>query len=133
MLVMYSPVELVCVWEALGPGTLPDGDQPVLVWMQHPALLHRWRWVGGGRRKETIIPNASIETSPLIVTVADGKEDEGLRIGSSSPGVRQAPGDQGVLLLVCRVALRLLALHTGADTPEANQVNLDEQERLWHS
>ena len=133
MLVKGSPVELVCVGEALRPGALPDGDQPVLVWVQHPALLSHWLWVGDSCGEEAIILNPSIETSPLIVTVADGKEDEGLRIGSSSPGVGQAPGDQGVLLLVCRVALRLLALHTGADTPEANQVNLDEQERIWHA
>ena len=135
MLVKGSPVELVGVGEALRPGALPDGDQPVLVWVQHPPLLAHWLWVGDSCREEAIILNPSIETSPLVVTVTDGKRrlDEGLRKGSSSPGVGQAPGDQGVLLLVCRVALRLLALHTGADTPEADKVNLDEQEGIWHS
>ena len=73
MLVQGSPVELVRVREALRPGALPDRDQPVLVWMQHPALLPHWLWVGDGCRKEAIILNASIETSPLVVTVADGK------------------------------------------------------------
>ena len=75
MLVQGSPVELVRVREALRPGALPDRDQPVLVWMQHPALLPHWLWVGDSCRKEAIILNASIETSPLVVTVADEKKN----------------------------------------------------------
>ena len=75
MLVKGSPVELVGVREALRPSTLPDRDQPVLVWLQHPALLPHRLWVGDGCRKEAIILNSSIETSPLIVTVADEKKN----------------------------------------------------------
>ena len=46
MLVKGSPVELVSVREALGPGALPDRDQPVLVWVQHSPLLPHWLRVG---------------------------------------------------------------------------------------
>ena len=77
MLVKGSPVELVSVRESLGPGALPDGDQPVLVGVQHPALLPHWLWVGDSCRKEAVILNPSIETSPLVVTVADGKKMKG--------------------------------------------------------
>ena len=46
VLVKGSPVELVGVREALGPGALPDRDQPVLVWVQHSPLLPHWLRVG---------------------------------------------------------------------------------------
>ena len=74
MLVKGSPVELVRVGESLGPGALPDGDQPVLVWVQHPPLLPHWLGVGDGCRKETVILNSTIESSPLVVTVAGGRK-----------------------------------------------------------
>ena len=74
MLVKGSPVELVRVGESLGPGALPDGDQPVLVWVQHPPLLPHWLRVGDGCRKEAVILNSAIETSPLVVTVAGDKK-----------------------------------------------------------
>ena len=76
MLIKASPVELVGVREALGPGALPDGDQPVLVWMQHPPLLPHRLWVGNGCRKEAIIFNSSVQTSPLVVAVAEKKMDK---------------------------------------------------------
>ena len=73
MLVQGSPIELVSVRESLGPCTLPHGDQPVLVRVQHSALLPHRLWVGDGGRKEPIIFNSAIEASPLVVTIAGGK------------------------------------------------------------
>ena len=74
MLVEGSPIELVSVRESLGPCTLPHGDQPVLVRVQHSALLPHRLWVGDGGRKEPVIFNSAIEASPLVVTVAGGKK-----------------------------------------------------------
>ena len=104
---------------------LPMGSGLVMVVEKNPSFSTRpyrpahWlcRLLGAGRQSQGHFQHVFQRQSGLCI----------------SPGVGEAPGDQGVLLLVCRVALRLLALHTGADTPEANQVNLDEQERLWHA
>ena len=66
--------KLVGVRESLGPCALPHGDQPVLVRVQHSALLPHRLWIGDGGRKEPVIFNSAIEASPLVVTVAGGKK-----------------------------------------------------------
>ena len=53
--------------------------------------------------------------------------------GCSLPSVGQAPRNEGVLLLVCRVTLGLLTLHAGANTPDAAKVNLGEPIKRWHA
>lgn len=113
MFVEDVPEEAVGVRESLRASALPDADHPVLLRMQHAPLKHNhtqfslaphagvlrlaWRsyllahglGVGDGGAEEAVPLQPAVQPGPVVVSVA---------------GVRQAPGDQGVELPVCRVA-----------------------------
>lgn len=75
--------EPVGVRKALGAGTLPHAHHPVLLWVKHAALLAHGLGVGDSGAEEAVPLQAPVEAGPVVVPV---------------PGVRQAPGDEGVEL-----------------------------------
>jgi len=69
VLVPDAAREEVAVREALGPGGLPHTDKPVLVGVDHLALLAMRFGVGDGGLEETLPGNPAIGASPVIVPV----------------------------------------------------------------
>ena len=94
---------------------LPMGSGLVMVVEKNPSFSTRpyrpahWlcRLLGAGRQSQGHFQHVFQRQSGLCI----------------SPGVGEAPGDQGVLLFVRRVALRLLALRAGAHAPAVVEVD----------
>ena len=67
----------------LGSCALPDGDEAVLLRVQHAALLAHGLGVCDGGGEEAVVLEPTVQARPLVVPVG---------------GVRQAPGDKCVAL-----------------------------------
>ena len=101
VLVQNRPAELVRVRESLGASALPHRDEAVLLRVKHAALLPHGLGVGHRRGEVAVVREPAVEARPLVVPVG---------------GVRQAPRDQRVALLVPGVATEaLLPVLAGAD------------------
>ena len=109
MFVQNGSVQMEVIGETLRASTLTDRDNSRLLGMQHSALLAHRLGVSHGCGEETVPSHSAVQTSPVVVPVT---------------GVGQAPGDQGVFLLVWINTLLALAGHAETDSAESSVLAL---------
>jgi len=104
VLVQDVSVQVEVIRKSLRPGTLTNGHHSGLFWVQNPTLLAHRLGVSHGGGEEPIPGDSAVQAGPVVVPVG---------------GVRQAPGNEGVFLLVWVDAL-LLARRAVADAAEGS-------------
>ena len=89
VLVSQSANKHEAVTKPLAPGTLPDTDQPVLLWVDHLPLLALRLWVCDGGLEDAIPGDPSEHALPVAVPIRSMGEE---------------PGNHGLALLVVCLA-----------------------------